>query len=517
MSRKIVPCRRYSLPALASLLAAAFAVSGCAVGPDFHHPTPPQVSGYTPEPLPPQTSATATPGGEAQRFVTDMDIPGQWWTLFQSAPLDALVAEALRNNHDLKAAQAALRSAQETLKAQSAAYYPSADANWNFNRQKDATATLASIETSGLTYFSLHTGQLNIAYSPDLFGLNRRTVEGLKAQAQAQRFQAEATYLSLTSNVVVAAVTEAALRGQIQATEETIATQIRLFDLIRKQESLGQAADGDVAAQAAALAQAQAALPPLRKQLDQQRDLIAVLVGRYPSDAPDTRFDLDRIALPRDLPVSLPSKLVWQRPDVRAAEENLHAANAAVGVAIANRLPNITLTGNYGTTALSLDKLFKPGSEFWTIGPNVALPIFDGGALRHKQRAAEAARDQALEEYRATLLSAFQNVGDALAALRHDADGLQTSLAAERASHRSLELAQAQVALGAVDDLALLNAEQAYQQARLGVIEAKAARLADTAGLFQALGGGWWNRSDLEPASAQQAPPRRHPEKGALQ
>ncbi|MGD0282218.1 MAG: efflux transporter outer membrane subunit, partial [Dissulfurispiraceae bacterium] len=300
-------------------------LAGCAVGPDFQRPTVPAVDGYTPQPLPAQTVSAEVKGGEAQRFVQDMDIPGQWWTLFHSKPLTNLIDQALKANPDLEAAQAALRGAWESVYAQQGAFFPSVEANFNPTRQKTAGVLTSPLQSNSYTY-SLHTAQVSVAYAPDVFGGIRRQVESLKAQAASQRFQLEATYLTLTSNVVAAAVQEAALRGQIEATKRIIGIQSQSLDLLKRQYDLGQIATLDVAAQEAALAQVQAMLPPLEKQLAQQRDLIARLAGRFPSEKLAEQFELSSLQLPQELPVSLPSRLVEQRPDVQSAEEQLHSA-----------------------------------------------------------------------------------------------------------------------------------------------------------------------------------------------
>jgi NodT family efflux transporter outer membrane factor (OMF) lipoprotein len=344
---------------------------------------------------------------------------------------------------------------------------------------------------------------------PDVFGLNRRTVESLQAQAEAQRFQLEATYLTLTSNVVAAAVQEALLRGQIKATQEIVKIQSEALDIIRHQLALGQIAGDAVAAQEAALAQAQASLPPLQKQLAQQRDLLAALAGRFPSEVPSEKFDLAALDLPRELPVSLPSGLVEQRPDVRAAEEQLHSASAQIGVAIANMLPNITLSPNAGYAANELSRLFGPGTSYWTIAATLTQPIFEGGALFHRTRAARAAFEEAAATYRSTVLTAFQNVADSLRALQSDAEALKAAVGAEHAAATSLDIARTQLQLGAVAYLALLNAESTYQQAVISLVQARANRYADTAALFQSLGGGWWNRPDV--VSAKSSGKARHP------
>jgi NodT family efflux transporter outer membrane factor (OMF) lipoprotein len=425
-----------------------------------------------------------------------MDIPGQWWTIFHSQPLDDLIGEALKSNPDLPGAQAALRSAWEYVYAQQGAFFPSIDAGFSPTRQQSA-AILSSPLASGSNVYNLHTAQVNVSYSPDIFGGTRRQVESLKAQADWQRFQLEATYLTLTSNVVAAAIQEGALRGQITATKRIIEIQSQSLALMQRQYELGQIATADVTAQEAALAQSQAALPPLENQLAQQRDLLARLVGRFPSEAMIETFELSSLHLPEALPISLPSKLVAQRPDVAAAQEQMHAASAEIGVSVANRLPNITLNANLGSTATSLGQLFTSGSSFWGLGANLTQPIFQGGTLLHRQRAAVAAYDQAVAQYRSCVLSAFQNVADTLHAIQSDADALKAADAAKRAAAKSLTIVQRQLALGDVNYLALLSAEQSYQQATINFVQILANRYADTAALFQALGGGWWNRSDV--------------------
>jgi len=472
-------------------------VSGCAVGPNFRRPAPPSATGYTPDPLPAETASATGPTGEAQRFAAGRDIPGQWWTLFHSKPLNALIEQSLTANPTLTAAQAALRQARENVYAQQGAYYPQIGAGFSASRNLTPLGAVSPASASGSPYYSLITPQLNVSFVPDIFGANYRAVESLKAQEENQRFMLEATYLTLTSNVVAAAVQEASLRGQIAATEETIQIEANLLGILHKQLDLGQVAGADVAAQEAALAQAQLALPSLQKQLAQQRDLLTALAGRVPSDEVAERFELAMLDLPLDLPVSLPAKLVDQRPDVRASEAAMHAASAEIGVAVAARLPQISLTGQVGSSANEFSRLFTPGNNFWTIAAGVTQPIFQGGTLLHKQRAAEAGFDQAAAQYRNTVLTAMQNVADALHALQSDADALRAAVAAERAAGRSLAITRSQLQLGQIAYLALLNAEQTYQQARLALVQAQANRLADTAALFQALGGGWWNRPDV--------------------
>jgi NodT family efflux transporter outer membrane factor (OMF) lipoprotein len=476
------------------------ALGGCAVGPDFVKPAAPDVTGYTPEPLGEQVGATPAPGtppSEVQRFAGDLDIPGQWWTLFHSPALNTLVEQALAANPTLEAAQAALRQSRELVYAQEGSFFPTVSGTYNPSRNKTATGALAPVGSSDSPYYNLQTMQLNVSYTPDVFGGVRRQVEDQRAQAEAQRFALEATYLTLTSNVVAAAILEASLRGQIAATQTIIGIEQHSFEVLQKQQALGQASGADVLLQQAALAAALATLPPLQKQLAQQRDLIRALAGRYPSEDVAEQFDLASLQLPADLPVSLPSAVVEHRPDIRQAEANLNSASAQIGVAVANRLPQISLSAIVGTSPSTVAGLFAPGNGFFTLAADITQPIFDGGILLHKERAARANFDQVAAQYKNTVLTAFQNVADSLRALQADADAVNTALLAEQVAQHSLQITEAQQRLGQVGQLALLTVQQTYEQALINSVQAKAARLTDTAALFQALGGGWWNRQDV--------------------
>ncbi|KAF1042863.1 MAG: Multidrug/solvent efflux pump outer membrane protein MepC [Herbaspirillum frisingense] len=482
--------KNLDLPFHPGVIAAAMfgaLLAGCAVGPDFKQPGAPKVQSYTADKL------EAASGLGGQRFVPGQDIPGEWWTAFGSPQLNALVAAALANNPDLQAAQAALRAAREAAAAQRGDLFPSVDASVSPTRQSVADV-LASPLANNSNLFSLHTAQLNISYAPDIFGGLRRQIEAGAAQAEAQRFQRNATYLTLVSNVVLAAVNEASLREQLQAAEQAETLALRQLELARKQRALGALGLADVAAQETLAAQAQAALPALRKQLAQQRDQIAVLTGRFPGEEAMRGMDLASLSLPVQLPLSLPSALVQQRPDVRAAQAQLQAASAQVGVAIANRLPSFTISGSAGSSALDFSRLLSSGTGFWSLGLNVTQPLFRGGSLLHEQRAAEAGLDQADAQYRSVVLGAFQNVADTLHAIAADADALATATRAESAARRGFDAAQAQWKAGSAGSPAVLLAQQNLLQASQSRIQAQAARLADTVALFQALGGGWWNQ-----------------------
>ena len=400
-----------------------------------------------------------------------------------------------------QSALAALRVAKLNVFAQEGHYFPTVQANYNPTRQETASE-IAPVLGNGQNPFNLFTAQVMVSYTLDVWGLNRRTVESVQAQADTQRFAVEAAWLTLTSNIVVAAIQEASLRGQIEATHRIIDINKKMLDIMRKQFETGYANRSDLAAQEAALAQVEATLPPLERQLAIQRDLLTALAGRFPSDQPSETFRLADMKLPVSLPVSLPSKLVEQRPDVRQAEESLHSASAQVGVAIANMLPNLTITGNRGYTATQMANLVSSPNIFWTVAGNATQTLFDGFTLLNQTRAAQAAYDEAAWSYRNTVVTALQNVADSLAALEADATALKAARNFERAAKISLDLAQQQMQTGNANVLLLLTAQQTYLQAVIQVVQAQANRLSDTAALFQALGGGWWNR-ERPPATEQ--------------
>lgn len=484
------------VPAFA--LFAPLLTSACVVGPNFKPPTPPPVSSYTQQKEPRTTAATPrVPAGSAQDLLRGADIPGDWWTLFHSPQLNALIEQGLAHNADLNAAQAALLVAHENTRAQKGAYMPQVSGGASITREKDPSATLAPVPANNSSSYSLITPELSVSYVPDVFGLNKRTVESLAAQEQASRYQMIAVDITLSANIAEAAISEASLEDQIVTTNELIGISRQILSLLQFQKSKGYIGGSEIAAQEAQLAQLEASLPPLIKQREQQQDLIAVLTGHYPADLPSENFSLARLTLPADLPLSLPSRLVEQRPDVLQAEANMHAASAQIGVARANRLPNITLSANAGTNALTIGSIFGPGTGFWNIGATLLAPIFDGATKLHQERAARYAYQQSAEQYRGTVLTAFQNVADTLVALEQDANMLRATAAAGDAAKKSLDLARLQYKDGDAAYLAVLNADQVYQQARLNLVQAEAARFTDTVALFQALGGGWWHQPEL--------------------
>ena len=472
-------------------------LAACAVGPDFAPPPAPPVSGYEPEKTLAPTASAPVAGGAAQGFVDGRDIPGEWWKVFHSKEIDALIAEALRANPNLQAAQAALWQAKETLYAQAGTMLPSFDANGSFVRQGFSPAEFGfpgNTET-----FNLFQATVNVSYAPDVFGGQRRAIEATAAAAENQRFMLEATYLTLTSNVVTAAIQEASLRGQIKATQDIIKAQTDQLGVVRNQFDAGAATRADVLQQESEVATTEASLPPLQKQLEQQRHVLLALIGRFPSETLHERLTLASFHLPTALPVSLPSQLVQQRPDVRAAQAQLQQASAQIGVAVANRLPQFAITGDIGSAALTAATLFTPATAIWSLGIAGTQPIFHGFTLLHQERAARAGFDKADAQYRSTVITAFQNVADVLRALQLDAATLKAQQHAVRAASDTFDLTRGQYRLGAITYVVLLNAQRSYEQALLALVQAQAARFADTAALFQALGGGWWNRIDVSP------------------
>ena len=463
-------------------------LSGCAAGPDFRTPTLSDEAGYRAEALPAATAATDGPTGDAQRFLEGAEVPAQWWTGFGSEELNRRVSEALANSPTVASAQAALRKAQEEAGVARGQLFPSVDAALGANRQKNPVTTGGAFSSSPYTIYN---ASVDVGYTLDLFGGVRRGVEAQRALADYQQFQLEGTYLSLASNVVTTSILEASLREQIRATEDIVEAYRQQYDLVDKQFSTGAKSQGDVLLAQSQVATARAGLPALRKALERARTQLAVYLGRFPSQAELEALDLDALSLPDEVPVSLPSELVRRRPDIRAAEARLHEATARVGVATANLFPSIGLSASFGSQAVDRGDLFGGSAEAWSLGLNLLQPIFRGGSLRAQKRAAEAGLDQAAADYRTTVLTAFQNVADSLRALELDAESLASQAAAQEATSNSLALTRRQYEDGSVAYLQVLDATRLYQQTRLAVIDARATRLADTAALYAALGGGF--------------------------
>ncbi len=475
-----------------------FLLSSCMVGPNYKRPVMPLPQRYTT--LSSKTVASKTKFGNAQSLITK-DIPVQWWELFHSNSLNELITASLRFNPSVAAAQEALQAALETAYSAKGALLPTAGFSFAPTDQKTA-AILTSVLANNQYQYSLYTGQIYVSYTPDVFGGVRRQIESLVAQAESQCVLLKATYLTLTTNVASAAIQEAALREQIKAIQQIIAIQRKLLTITQQQLKLGDTAPLDVATQQASLASSEAMLPPLEKQLAIQRDLLNALTGRFPDDPHTPQFHLNSLHLPEQLPISIPSNLLENRPDIRAAEEQMRAANALIGVAIANRLPNFTIGGtNLGTSATSLTTLLQSDTQFWALAGIITQPIFDGGILRHKQYAAEAVYKQTAAQYRLTVINAFQNVADTLKSIQSDAIALHAASNSEHAALASLTISRRQLALGDINHITVLLNQQNYLQAKLNLIQAQTNRLLDTVALFQALGGGWQEKEQKSKTS----------------
>jgi NodT family efflux transporter outer membrane factor (OMF) lipoprotein len=490
--------------AFAAVVAAG--VAGCtAVGPDFRRPDPQSVPAerpYTPEPMPAQTTGAPGAGGAVQRFAYDQDIPAQWWRLFHSEALNDLIRTALANSPTLVAAEAVLRQAQENYNAEyGSKALPSVSGQLGVTRER-------SIQFGPTpSIFTLYNANVAVSYTPDVFGGVRRDLEAFAATIEYQRLQLEAAHLALTANLVTTAIQEASLRAQLKAIREVVAAQEKSLELTRKQAELGAIARSPVLTLGAQVAQSRALLPALEKALAQTRHQLAVYAGWLPSQVKLPEFDLESLQLPVVLPVSLPSELVRQRPDIRASEALLHQASAQIGVATANLYPQITLSGNAGPVATRFADLFSGTGFLWSIGAGLVQPIFNGGALQARKRGAEAAYEAAAAQYQTTVLGAFQNVANTLRALELDAETLRAQAESESLSRQSLDLVSRQFKIGATSYLNLLDAQRTYQQSRVALAQAQAARFADTAALFQALGGGWWNRQPIGEPSRVEARP----------
>ena len=496
----------HSLCHLSLGLSISLAMAGCTVGPNFKSPPIPLEAGnqYESVKLPTTTEAAASndidKAGLAQHINYGQELPAQWWSLFHSEALDQLIQCALQQNPTYASAQASLRQAKEIFNAETGMLiYPNVTSQIGVSRER------AQLYNATPSDFNLINATVNVSYNLDIFGESRRQLESLMATVDYQQFELEAAYQMLISNVVTTAIKEASLRAQLKATQNILAAQKKQLQVVEKQLALGAITRAVALAQSTLVEQTQAQLPSLEKSLAQTRHQLAVYIGKFPSESGLPEFQLESLQLPQELPVSLPSLLVQQRPDIRASEALLHEASAQVGVATANQYPQINLTGSFSADHLQLGSN-GASSSLWNLGAGLTQPIFNAGALSAKRRAAEAAYAQAEAQYRGTVLSAFQNVADNLRAIDADASALKSQTHAESLARESLEILQRQYGLGGVSYLTLLDAERSYQQAQINRVVAQSARLADTAALFTALGGGWWNRSKTDLSSTQLTP-----------
>lgn len=462
-------------------VSAVVLMSACGMmGPDYKRPALSLPGGYS-------------EGGKSPEVVADRALKSDWWTLFGSEDLNLLIAQSFKQNPSIDAGQAALRSAAEAVKAQEGLFSPQVNTGYSFQRNKTLDLFANPLSTNATQYiYNLHTAQVNVSYTPDVFGLNGRSVESLEAQRKSQGYLLAATRMTLAGNVTLAVIQEASLREQLQITESLLKTQVDYLEALKKQRAAGFNTEADVAAQELAVANTEAMIPPIHKALQLQRDALKSLVGVYGADTLVAKFKLQDLNLPKDIPLTLPSQLLDKRPDILAAEENLHSASAAIGVAEAARYPQITLGTNViGQSGLTFGDLFKSVNSFWSLVGGITVPVFDGGTLSARQRQAVANFEQSKAMYRQTVLNAFQNVSDALAAAEADAEGVQRQQRAVAAAEKSLDIAKRQVKAGDLGVLALLPIEQNLLQAKLAVAQTKGMQLSDAVALCQALGGSW--------------------------
>ena len=459
---------------------------GCAVGPDFVRPAPPDTDRYTREPW---TEATVAADGQAQHFTPGAAIIADWWRLFKSAQLDALVRKAIINNPTLQAAEASLRQSQDNLRAGYGVFFPQIQAGADASRQRIAPIQQGS-QVPG-TIFNLVTLGGTISYAIDVFGGARRTVEGLRAQTDYQSYATRAAYLTLSANVINTSIARAAYAAQIRVTEQLIDLENQQLRTTEAQVRAGIAPYTNLLSIRSLIAANQALLAPLKQKISQAEHLLATLEGVEPSKATVPDIDLTGLSLPVDLPVSLPSDLVRQRPDILSAEAQLHVASANIGVATAAMFPSFSLSGAYGVAGSSLGTLSAGSSTFWSIGPSVTIPVFQGGRLWYGRRAAIDAYQQSQANYRQTVLDAFAQVADSLQALEHDAEALQAQVDAQHAADEALNLVTANYRAGMVAYLDVLVADVQFHQTTISYLQAVAQRLQDTVALFVALGGGW--------------------------
>lgn len=474
------------------------ALSSCMVGPDFHAPKAPPTTRYTEPPQPHRTVSIpkSADAGKSQQFLSGRDISGEWWFLFHSKAINDLIDTGLANSPNLVAAKATLIEAQENLNAQIGTLFPVVTLPVTAERQRFNASAFGQSAGSSSSIFNLYNAGVNVAYTVDIFGALRRQIEAYRAQVDYEQYELAAAYLTLTSNIVTSSIAVASAQAQISATQEIVNSLRRQLDIMQRQLKLGGVSGNDVLTQASQVAATEAELPALEQALAQSQHNLATLVGSLPADFVLPPIRLDKLHLPDKLPLSIPSALVRQRPDVMAAEALMDVANAQVGVATANLYPQITLSGTYGYEALQPHNLFHSATNIWSATGGLLQPIFEGGQLRAKRRAAIAAYQVSYAQYQQTVLQAFQNVADTLRALQNDARTFKFEIDNEQASKKSLDIDQRLYKLGGVNYTTLLIAEKQYQQAVIARVKAQAARYSDTAALFQALGGGWWNQGE---------------------
>ena len=505
------PLPRPVAAALATALAGSLAA--CSFEPPLRVPqAPADKTPYTAGISPKETVAPGGPSGHAQEIAYGKDLHEEWWKLFHSKALDELIAAGLKNSPSVAQAQAQLKQAEATARANASIFYPQVTGNLQANRSKSSSAAFGG---SGGFHYSLITGSVGVSYYPDIFGVNRLVYRNSEALVKYQQWELEAARLTLTGNIVTISISEAAAEGQIRATRAIVAQEQQLLDLTENQYKAGAVGYLNVVTQRSQLASEMATLPPLEQQLAVYRHELAILVGAFPGDARRQSFTLTELQLPEKLPVSLPSQLLKQRPDIRAALAQMRAANAVIGEARAQFYPTVQLSAAFGDTASHPGLFFNPASSIWSLVGALSQPIFEGGKLEAQKAEAHAAYDVVYAAYRSTVLSAFDQVANALRAVEHDAQTLAAQREALQAAAQALQLAQASYRAGASDYLTLLTSEVQYDNARIAEIKAESQRYQDTAALLVALGGGWWNKKEPQ-AHTTSAPQNSHSDAGTL-
>ena len=480
--QKITPVR------LAAGCAGLLALAGCSFAPRIVLPAL-HTSAYTRAPAPRMTVSAAGPAGQAQRFDYGAAPSGEWWRQFGSPELDTLIRQALTNNPGLAQQQARLREAKAAMVAAAGIFYPQVSGDLGASRQKTSAASFGG-SFPGKTY-SLYSGGLAVSYYPDFFGVNRLVYQGQQAQVDYQRYELNAARLTLVGNVAEAAISAASVRAQIVATRAIIAHEKRLLELTETQYRFGAVPYLSVLTQRSQVAASEASLPSLEQQWAVYRHELAILVGELPAQWRDRSPHMSAVRLPVRIPVSLPSTLLQQRPDIRAAEAQLRYADAEIGVAKAQMYPAVTLTAEFGQESTAPGAFVHAASNIWSVAGDLVMPIFEGGTLEAQKREAVASYQATFAAYRQTVLGAFEQVADALRALQHDAQRLRAEERSLAATRAALSLSETSYREGAADYLSLLTAEVQYSSARLGYIQAQAQRYLDTVSLFVALGGSW--------------------------
>ncbi|MFI4980091.1 MAG: efflux transporter outer membrane subunit [Nevskiales bacterium] len=480
-----------------AIFSAAALLAACTVGPDYQRPQAPDTQAYTNEAL------TSLQDGSGQQLAAGQNPDAAWWTGFHSADLDATMRQAVAGNHNLAAAQATLAQARETVNAAAGALYPQVGLDAGAGRQKYGAQFSGAQVFPAFTYYSVGP---SVSYLVDYTGGQRRAVEQRQAQADYQTFQLQAAYLSLTGNVAQQALAIASARAQIAAAEQLLEEDRKNLSLVQSAFAAGSVTRVDVLSAQSQLANDQTLLPPLRQQLSVARHALSILAGKAPADWVPPDFELKQLQLPQTLPLSLPSELAHRRPDILAAEAQLHAATAAVGVATSNLYPQINLTASVGQQSTSLSHLFDASSTAWGLAAGLTAPLFDGGTLRAQRRGAQDAAKAALDSYEQTVLQSFGQIADVLTALDHDAEQLGAQKNALDSAEASLGLTRQSYTVGNVGVLQVLDAERQYQQARLGYVRAEAQRYQDTAQLYLALGGSTPADAAVAAAESRSAP-----------